>query len=818
MEVFTILRRNIQKKKGIFICIILLTALIVSVFLSILGVKSGFEKGFNKLKKDTNSPTILSYMYDSYYDSLMKDKIEAVDGVSYVEEIEGITSLNNRHRVRKNGNLSEIKDTNTYLVEPFSKNKDNLKLYNKNNNGYLSEISDLNKGEIYLPLGLKNKLGCEIGDYYVDDYGLTESIDDDGNPVYDSKLMEFKIVGFVASPIVGSNVIGWKEVFISDEDYNELREMSISGTKIIQDNHLSSKENYSLIDIIYKIHSDNSLSDYDLLKRINSETKLANFAEGTITDKESTDYTGMYITIIGGVLVGFAIALLIINLVVISNSVSGEIETDYKKLGILKALGFSNFKIGLIISLLYIVAEGIGFILGLIISIFLKKFLGDIFIPITASIPTNDINILNVFIILLIIYSSSILFIIIRTIRLRRISPIKAINNNTSDIYFSPRINTKLSKKVLSLSLSVKQLLSSPIRYLSIIIITALLAFFMLTAIRMSNFTKSKNVFKIMGEPVSDISISAYSQCPFTYDMMNEIKEIAEKHSKIDFMLVRCSEYVSMNDDTIMANVYMNSKDTLGLYKGKVPEYDNEFITTKNVCERYKLKIGDKVTLSSKTGSQEFILVGLYQNTNDTGKNICITYEGAKKLDENTKLFYMNLELKNKKKVDDVLKDLKEVSAHRFDVFDNRNEAIPELDEYRMISDIICIIIFVFTIIFILIAVRLLTVKTFNQERLDLGIYKAVGFNTFRLRNSLSLRFMLASFVGIIFGVILSLLFSNQLLGLMLSNLGMNKMDTSNTFIDYLLLFVIGLLVTYIGAYIASRRIKTISTRELVVE
>ena len=122
------------------------------------------------------------------------------------------------------------------------------------------------------------------------------------------------------------------------------------------------------------------------------------------------------------------------------------------------------------------------------------------------------------------------------------------------------------------------------------------------------------------------------------------------------------------------------------------------------------------------------------------------------------------------------------------------------------------------TIIFILIAVRLLTVKTFNQERLDLGIYKAVGFNTFRLRNSLSLRFMLASFVGIIFGVILSLLFSNQLLGLMLSNLGMNKMDTSNTFIDYLLLFVIGLLVTYLGAYIASRRIKTISTRELVVE
>ena len=135
-----------------------------------------------------------------------------------------------------------------------------------------------------------------------------------------------------------------------------------------------------------------------------------------------------------------------------------------------------------------------------------------------------------------------------------------------------------------------------------------------------------------------------------------------------------------------------------------------------------------------------------------------------------------------------------------------------------MISDIMCIIILAFAVIFALVSVRLLTVKTFNQERLDLGIYKSQGFNVFNLRNTMSLRFMIASILGIIIGIILSLLFSNQLLGLMLSNLGMNIMNSTNSILDYILVIVLGAIVAYIGAFIASRRIKRISTRELVVE
>ena len=819
MEIFTILKRDIIKKKGIFICVTLLSILVVSAFLSILAVKAESAKGFEELQNECNCPNILSYVYDTNYDSELKSKIEAVDGVKNVIETEGITSPNNQHRIRyqSNNELGNALDSNTYLIEDISKNLDNIKLFNENNSGYEKEIRPLEKGEIYLPLGLKNKLKCNVGDYYVDDYGVSVELVD-GEPEYNLYRKEYKIAGFVASPLLGANVIGWKELFINSEDYQELLELSIEGTKVMHEYHTCNPDDYSLVNVIYKIYSDGTLTDNKLLKKINLETGMGNNAEGTITKSESTDYTMMYLTIVGGVLVVFAFALLIVDLIIISSSISGEMETDYKKLGILKALGFSNFKIGSIIALLYLSAEFIGFIIGVIISLFLKIAIGNIFVPITASVPYSYISVSNVLIIFGIMALSSILFITIKLIGLRRISPIKAINGNSNDIYFSPRINTPISKKFLSLSISLKQVFSSPVRYLSIVLITALLSFFMLTSVRMSNLTRSENITKMFGMANPKIAVITPTQEPVTYDMFYEIKEATLKHSKIDYMFSSLSNYVSMNGENILCEFCLNPEDSLGIYQGRAIKYDNEFVTTKTICDKYDLKIGDKVTLSSRSGEAEFILVGIHQKLMDTGKNITISYDAGLKLDDSIKLHYINIEIEDYDKVDDVIHELEGISNDRFSVLDRRNTENQEMLQYKETCDIITIVIFTFAAIFALITVRLITVKAFNQERLDLGIYKANGFSVFSLRNTMALRFMFASFLGIILGIILSIFLSNPILGLMLSDLGMSRVRIDNRIIDYILVISIGLVVTYLGSFVASRRIKRVSTRELVSE
>ena len=100
MEIFTILKRDIIRKKGIFICVTLLSILVVSAFLSILAVKTESAKGLVSLQEETNCPDILSYVFDTNYNSELKGKIEAVDGVSKVIETEGLTSCNHNHRIK----------------------------------------------------------------------------------------------------------------------------------------------------------------------------------------------------------------------------------------------------------------------------------------------------------------------------------------------------------------------------------------------------------------------------------------------------------------------------------------------------------------------------------------------------------------------------------------------------------------------------------------------------------------------------------------------------------------------------------------------
>ena len=821
MEVRTILKRDIQKKKGIFICIALLTLLIVTAFLTIFGVNNEYKKGRQKVIKDTNTENILCYMYSTYYDPTLNSRIEQVKGVEKSREIITLLSINQNHRIRKGddpNNKSKVYERNTYVIEKYSDAKDNIKLFNNTLTGYTSEIPELEKGEIYLPLGLKDKLNCNIGDYYVDDFGISIDYDEEGNKKYPSKEYQFRIKGFVASPMMGSYSIGWKEVFISDEDFAEIYDLSVEGTKVIQENGLSTDSSFSLITYVYKVYSDGSMSDAKLSKTVTLETKLGDLCEGLIIQSQSTHYTGLYIAIIGGILVAFVIILVVVVLIVISNSVSGEIESEYKKFGILKALGFSNFKIGLTLSLLYVIAEVIGIILGLVLSIFLKILLGRMFVSNTATAPYSYVSITNLLLVSLIVLGSSIFFIFIKLLKIRKISPIKAINGNSNDIYFTPRISAPLTKRGLSFSISLKQILFSPVRYLGIALVMAFLAFAMLTGMKAVDLTQAKSVAKSFGIDTSNLYISCFSEHPLNKEMVDEIITELNTVTEIDYYHARTSQYFTFDGDQLLGEYSMTPDKILSVYKGRTPIYDNEFVTTKNVCEMYNLKIGYKVRIASKTGEQEFVLVGLYQNSRDTGMTFSISYDGAIKLDNTLRIHYMTINVKDESKVDAVIEKLKEINNNRYKIYDVRDSALDDLEQYTVVSLGICAIILVFSTIFALVTIRLITVKSFMQERIDLGIFKANGFNTFKLRNTMAIRFMMVAFIGLVVGCIMSMFFSGSLLGLLLSSLGLGRINCPDKITNMLIVVLGGMLIVYLSAYIASRRIKKVSIRELVVE
>ena len=178
----------------------------------------------------------------------------------------------------------------------------------------------------------------------------------------------------------------------------------------------------------------------------------------------------------------------------------------------------------------------------------------------------------------------------------------------------------------------------------------------------------------------------------------------------------------------------------------------------------------------------------------------------------------MTINVKDDNKVDAVINKLNEINNNRYKVYDVRATAMDDLEEYTGISLAICAIILVFSSIFALVTIRLITVKSFIQERIDLGIYKANGFDTFKLRNTMAIRFMIVAFLGIVLGCIMSMFLSDIMLGYLLNSLGLGRINSPNKFTNMLIVTLGGMLIVYLSAYIASRRIKKVSIRELVVE
>ena len=134
------------------------------------------------------------------------------------------------------------------------------------------------------------------------------------------------------------------------------------------------------------------------------------------------------------------------------------------------------------------------------------------------------------------------------------------------------------------------------------------------------------------------------------------------------------------------------------------------------------------------------------------------------------------------------------------------------------IMSVIQAVIYFFSALFALVAVRMVTSRTFLQEKKEIGIYKAMGFSSGSLRISFGIRFMTAAAIGIILGVIMSMQFSSKLLGLGLRLIGLSKVPSEFSAASVIVPVVILLMCFFVFAFLCSSKVKKVHPRELVAE
>lgn len=806
MEIFTLVKANIKRRKGAFIAVILLTAIIVSSSLSIFNFLDSKDKALENSFKNIGDPTEVCFVFSNYYTPELEEKVRSLDIVKKLDVYDAFDNWYNNDISNRVGNSN---DGNSYF---YMKLHDGIRLINSDISGLEDEIPALEKGEVYLPLGCREKLHCKIGDTLETCFYYTK--------------YEFKIKGFVQEPQNGSSQMGWKQAFISDEDFDELARFSAetkTDPKYKNDEAVHNGCEYKIFHV-FKADSYKG-SDAQFQRDVNLATKLGDLSGGTLTKAQSVNYSALLPDVLLKIVLAFIVVLFVVALVIMGHSISSEIEIDRKKLGILKSQGFTTRKIKLVIEIQYIIAMIIGVILGLVGAFFLSGVIADVFVESVGTPVEIKVSILKAVLVIIALIGVSLLVMTVKTHKVTKISPVKAITGQKDEVYFDSRLKVGLSKRALSLTLAVRQFTSAKRRYISMLIISSLLMFFMVSINLIASLVTSRNALEMMGMEVTqlDMSLNNAGEDLLSLDEAEKIAEdIINKYTTIEKRYAVRGSYCSINGYKIFCRAYKYPEYIGGVIKGRKPRQKNEILITQLVSDEFGWKIGDKVTVAGRKGELECIVSGIYQSMNDAGMVFAIPFDAFETLSPDFKIRYEGFVIKDESKAQQIADEIDKAlvngkgeqkgSCTYWDI-DSEGDEMYE-SEINLLKGII----YSFSGVFMLIAVVLLCTKAFVLERRDIGIYKAIGFTSARLRLSFALRFSFVALLGSLIGFALSALFTQKMMSLLLRAVGICYLDLETKPLDIIIPMAVLIVGFFVFALIASRKIKKVETRELVVE
>lgn len=780
MEIVTLLKANIRHRKGSLFSITMLMLIIAMSLTAVLSLKENCLKIIEDAHEIADTGDAVVFISDRRLTEELKHSIENHEMVERVVDYGAV--------ITEKAAAGKNETTNSWML---MKVHENIRLFSENLTGYEDKIQPLAKGEIYVPQGVLTSLGCQVGDKM-----KIETIGGE---------YEFVIKGVVLEPMNGSAVIGYKQVFVSDEDFEQM----LSAVKVRETEEKTSDAHVLMI---YK-SEDCTLTDTQFRRQLNLDTAITDHGFGSLTKTMSIHYTNLFTEIIGAILSVFILLLLVIVLIVMGHSISTGIEMDYVDLGVLKAEGFGKGKIRLVFVLQYVLAELIGAVAGILLAIPLTQILGNVFQPITAVIAENHVSLSKSLGLITIVIAVSAVFIFAITHKIGKISPVRAISGGADEIYFDSRIKTPICKRGLSVSLALRQLISSKRRYVATIAVVSILVFFMMTIMILGNVLTSKTAVESMG--------GIYTDCDIHFDndvsdeKLAEIEAEVEKITSIEKKYYMTWVYFSIDGEETMSCVYRNP-EVIMTTEGRAPLYGNEIVITDILAEELNLELGDEVTVGYQENKESYIITGIYSNLNDTGMNFAMSLEGAKKIGFDY-VVYGGYSLEDPEKRFEIEKVLNDRFGDILEVTAISNTNL--LDEtYEIAINAMRVVIFSFSIIFALVVVIMTCAKAFAREKKDIGIYKAMGFDSSVLRLQFAFRFLLVAVLGSAVGAVFSILFSGKILTTILRSIGVTSFVVEwNAFTLFVPIGVI-CVCFFLFSYIAAGRIKKIEVRQLVTE
>ncbi len=780
MAVIKFMLANLRKRKSYSIVIgilIFLTGLILSVTVSTAQkANEAYDTAFNNME----GPHLIYYIPENDYKAEYKTWFENRPEVESVK----IRQLKfyNGGVFKKIGNiLKDGTDNHLFVYNP----DDKMRLIDAAN-----PSANLSRGEIYMPYVYKTKYGVETNDTVDYQFG--------------SNIMSFKVAGFIEDPISGADMMGSKFFYISSEDSRRISSLCKSNLdNTIQQN------------IRLKNFSESSV--YKLEKEFNKNFESLNGGVSTYMDNKSGHLTlpRMAVT----VLIAFAIILSIITITILRYAILATIESDYTNIGILKSLGFTPSMVQVAITGQYISIAIFSGFLSLLAGVFVTPVIGKIIMESSGLFFNGHLSLIAGTLTLLAIVFIIAVFTFITARRTNKITPIQAIANGSSPVYFASRLSVKLEKLKFipfDLRMAVKQFMTKSKRYILLITISTLLAYALVFFLGLLNMFNSEKAISMVGGQLYDIELDTDTKAD-----AEKILTQMKKDYGIEFTVYRTSEQLIIDDEKTSVQVSddFDSSGQMVTLEGKHPKHDNEIALSASLKAKFGKGKGEYLSIRDSKGNQhQFLITGIFQTIDNDGKYARIHESGMNALFPGYKLNEAYITLKSHDNLDKTISEMQQRYTGYDEISNERVQSEDKLITIKSIFSGISTLIFVLTVILIGFIILLIMKITVYNETKEFGIYKAIGFSSLRLRLQLTLRFVLVTFTGSIAGAILELLSGSQLFSLLLKGVGLARFKIDFNLLSIIVPILFITVISMLSAFVTSRNTRKVSAYALINE
>lgn len=624
--------------------------------------------------------------------------------------------------------------------------------------------------------------------------------------------IEFYVAGFVETINSLYNGI----MYMPEDSYNAIREFGAEGT--IKALMLVNVKDYNMRSVSAMFNYMGSLEENE------SQDSPIKCSMSMFDGSNNVSSTTSFAMLVGVIMMLFAIILSVIALIVIRFLIVSNIEDNIKNIGVIKSIGYSNKEIRLSYLLQYGIIFAIGIVIGLVLALALMNQFSAIITIITNVALTMRVNAVMAITSIIVIAAIIGLVLYLITRRINKIQPIMALRRGVTTHSFKknhiPLDKVKCNNNV---AMSLKGVANNVRQSVMMVVVILLMAFVsaFTSVLYYNTNVNTAALMPVVGMETNDITLR-FNENYYDIALNNDLVEDYNTQISVASSL-RLDNDLTAN--AIALKDYGKQQVDF-MYKGRMPQNNNEIAVHQSHAKYNGYKIGDYINVKVGELEYELIVCGITQGIN-INYAMFVTYDFANSVND---LIYANNEfyeeflhrnlvhklyLKEGVSFDDYMDFIKGQDVVRASINDNQAAIEDTLSSFSIGATMLMTIMIVITALVLAMLIIMIVSLKISRERISMAISKAIGYRSRDIILQITLNMVMLTTIGSIIGVLLGALLTSPLLLIALNGYGVMKVLFAVNWWYILGIFVMVPILTVLFTMLVSLGVTKISPSRL---